>query len=128
MSESKPKLGRKKEAAIVALLTQRSIADAARTAGISERSLHRWLKDPDFQAACLEARRTAFSQSMGRLQSLSTTAVATLGLVMLDATAPAASRVRAADTVLTHATRSLEKDDVLIRLADVERELERRKK
>jgi hypothetical protein len=123
MSEPYPKLGRKKQAAILALLTQRSIAEAARAAGTSERSLHRWLKDPDFQAACLEARRTAFSQSMARLQSLSTTAVTTLAVIMLDANAPAASRLRAADTVLTHAARSLEKEDVLVRLADVEHQL-----
>src|SRR5579862_6839791 len=128
MSEPNPKLGSKKQAAIVALLTQRNIAEAARAAGISERTLYRWQQDPDFQAAYQEARRTAFSQSMARLQSMSATAVTTLAVIMLDGNAPAASRLRAADTVLTHAARSLEKEDVLVRLADVERRLERRRK
>jgi hypothetical protein len=128
MSESKPQLGIKKEAAILALLTHRNIAEAARAVGISERTLFRWLQDPDFQAAYREARQTTYLQSMARLQQMSSVAVATLGVIMLDANAPAASRLRAADAVLNHAGKSLEKEDVLVRLADVERRLARRRK
>ena len=38
------KFGRKKEAAIAALLTQRNIEEAARVAGIGTQTLHRWLR------------------------------------------------------------------------------------
>ena len=51
------KLGHKKEAAIVALLSHRSIEDAAREVGIAPKTLLRWLKDPEFDAAYREARR-----------------------------------------------------------------------
>ncbi len=42
------KFGRKKEEAIVALLTQRNVEEAARAVGISTRTLLRWLQVPDF--------------------------------------------------------------------------------
>jgi hypothetical protein len=44
-------LGRKQEDAIAALLTQRNVEEAARAAGIGVRTLLRWLKLPEFQAA-----------------------------------------------------------------------------
>ena len=51
------KFGRKKEEAIAALLTQPSIEQAARVAGVGPKTLLRWLKLPEFQAAYREARR-----------------------------------------------------------------------
>ena len=62
------KFGRKQEEAIAALLTQRNIEDAARTAGIGARTLIRWLKLPEFQNAYRQARREAFGQAVARLQ------------------------------------------------------------
>jgi hypothetical protein len=50
------KFGRKKEEAIAALLSQPSIEQAARVAGIGPKTLLRWLKLPEFQAAYREAR------------------------------------------------------------------------
>ena len=61
------KFGRKMEAAIAALLTQRNIDEAAKAAGISTRTLMRWLKVPEFLAAYREARRTAYSQAVAKL-------------------------------------------------------------
>jgi hypothetical protein len=49
------KFGRKKEEAIAALLTQRNIDEAAKTAGIAPNTLLNWLKVPEFQAAYREA-------------------------------------------------------------------------
>ena len=50
------KFGRKKEAAITALLTQRTTDDAARAVGIGSATLRRWLKEAEFAAAYREAR------------------------------------------------------------------------
>ena len=72
------KFDRKKEEAIAALLTQRSIEEAAKVAGIGTQTMYRWLKIPEFQAAYLEARRAAFSQTNARLQQASSAAVSTL--------------------------------------------------
>ena len=62
------KFGRKKEEAIAALLTQRNVEEAARVAGIGTRTLLRWLKIPEFDAAYRQARRAAFAQTIARLQ------------------------------------------------------------
>lgn len=114
------KLGRKQEEAIAALLTQRSVDEAARSVNVPVRTLYRWLKQPEFQAAYREARRAAFSQCTARLHHLSAAAVSTLGKVMLDGQAPAASRVRAAHTILEQASRALELEDLEARLAVLE--------
>jgi hypothetical protein len=114
------KFGRKKEAAIAALLTQRNVEEAARAAGIGKQTPVRWLKVPEFHAAYLEARRAAVSQSNARLQQASSAAVSTLLKIMVDASAPAAARVRAADRVLDHSQRAIESEDIEVRLAALE--------
>jgi len=118
------KFGRKKEEAIAALLTQRNVEEAARTAGIGTQTLLRWLKVPEFQVAYREARRAAVSQSNARLQQASSAAVSTLLKIMVDANAPASTRVRAADRVLDHAKHSIEYEDIEVRVAVLEQAAE----
>jgi len=114
------KFGRKKEAAIEALLTQRNVEEAARAAVIGKQTLIRWLKIPEFQADLLEARRTAVSQTNGRLQQASGAAASTLFKIMVDGSAPVSARVRAADSVLDRANEAIDREDVLVRLAALE--------
>jgi len=121
------KFGRKKEAAIAALLSQRNIEEAARTIGIGVRTLLRWLQIPEFAAAYRQARRDAFAQAVARLQQASSAAVTTLLKIMVDQAAPAASRVRAADSVLDHAAKAIELEDIEVRLGDLERAAEKSK-
>jgi hypothetical protein len=120
-------LGRKQEEAIAALLTQRNIEEAARTAGISTRTLMRWLQVPEFQKTYREARRAAFGQSVARLQQASSAAVSTLLKIMIDPNSPASSRVRAADSVLDHTLKAIELEDVEARLAALELAVEQTK-
>ena len=119
-----PKFTRKKEEAIAALLTQRNVEEAARTAGIGTQTLLRWLKIPEFQAAYRDARRAAFSQSIARLQQASSAAATTLLKIMLDVNAPASTRVRAADSVLDHAKHAIELEDVEARVTGLEQAAE----
>jgi hypothetical protein len=114
------KFGRKKEAAIAALLTQRNVEEAARVAGIGTQTLYRWMKEPKFQAAYLDARRATVFQSNARLQQASSAAVSTLLKIMVDASAPAAARVRAADHVLDHSRQAIESEDIEVRVAALE--------
>jgi hypothetical protein len=115
------KFGQKKEAAIAALLSQRNHEEAARAAGVSKRTLNRWLKMPEFQSAYLEARRAAMFQANARLQQASSAAVSTLVKVMVDPTTPASARVRAADCILGRGNQGLENEDYDVRLAALER-------
>ena len=115
------KLGHKMEAAIAALLSQRNHDEAARTAGVSKRTLIRWLKAPEFQSAYLEARRAAMFQANARLQQASSAAVSALIKVMVDPSSPASARVRAADCILARGNQGLENEDAIVRLDALER-------
>jgi hypothetical protein len=121
------KFGRKQEEAIAALLTQRNVEDAAKSVGIAPKTLVRWMQIPDFQAAYREARRAAFGQSIARLQQASTAAVSTLLKIMVDPSAPASVRVRAADSVLDHSKQAIEIEDVEVRVAALEEAAEQQK-
>ena len=115
------KFGRKMEEAVAALLTQRNMEEAAKTAGISPRTLMRWLKVPEFQKAYREARRAAYSQAVARLQQGATAAATTLLKVMLDQGTPASVMVRAAECVMTHSSKAIEIEDIEARVTELER-------
>lgn len=112
--------GRKKEVAIAALLSQRNVEEAARSIGVGHSTLLRWMRQSDFDGSYREARRAAFSQCVARLQQASGAAVSTLLKIMLDTTAPHASRVRAAECILERASRAIELEDVEARVRQLE--------
>ena len=120
---------RQREQLILALLQQPGIEKAAAVVGISTVTAWRITKTPEFKEAYRQARRDAFTQSLGRLQQAAGAATSTLMKIMVDATAPAGSRVRAADCVLEHAASALDLEDLQVRLAKLEQiEKERDKK
>jgi transposase-like protein len=114
------KFGRKKEEAIAALLTQRNIDEAARAIDVATNTLLKWMKLPEFQAAYREARRAAHGQSIARLQQATSAAVSTLLKVMVDASTPASTKVRAADSVLSHSAKAMEIEDIEVRVSALE--------
>ena len=114
------KFGRKKEQAIIALLSHRTLEEAARAIGIVPNTLQRWMKEPEFDAAYRAAKRAAFAQSIARLHYLCSAAVTTLGKVMLESATPPATKVRAADSILNHTTKAIEIEDLGARVAALE--------
>ncbi len=121
MRDSGAKLDKKQEEAIVALLTQRNVEEAARAIDMATSTLYRWMQEPAFDAAFREARRLAFRQSIARLQQGATAAATTLLKIMLDPAAPHSCRLRAADSVLAHAAKAIELEDIEARLEALER-------
>src|ERR1039457_6845459 len=115
------KFGRKQEEAIAALLTRGNIEEASKAVGIAPTTLLKWMKQPEFDTAYREARRATFRQSVARLQQASGAAVSTLLKIMVDATAPHSTRVRAADSVLDHAAKAIEIEDIEARVSELER-------
>jgi hypothetical protein len=115
------KFGRKQEEAIAALLTHRSIEEAAKAVGVAAKTLIRWLKEPGFAKAYRDARRAAYSQSIARLQQATSAAAATFLRLMVDPNAPAAVRLRAADLVFTHGAKAIELEDIEARVSELER-------
>jgi hypothetical protein len=118
------KFSRRKEEAIVALLTQLNVDEAAKSIGISAQTLVRWMQIPEFDEAYRKARRAAFGQATARLQQATSAAVSTLLKIMVDTNAPASTRVRAADSVLDHAKQAIEIEDVEVRVAALEQAAE----
>lgn len=106
---------RQREIAIGALLCLSNIRDAAEAAGISERTLQRWLSDPRFQAQYKAGKKSLVDKATDRLQAGTLRAVATLERIMDDGNAPAAARVNACRFVIefglrTHAEKSASRE------------------
>ena len=120
MSGHGSKFGRKKEAAVAALLTARNNEEAAQSVGIGPATLRRWQKEPEFKAAYRAAKKAAFGQSIARLHQLSSAAVSVLGKVMVDSSTPPATRVRAADSILNHTIKAIEIEDIEARVVALE--------
>ena len=115
------KFGRKMEAAISALLTRPSIEDAAHVAGVAEKTLRRWMREPRFIAQYLRARREGVNQAIAWMQQ-ATGAAGTVALkLMTDPNVPAAVRLRAAEFVFDRAISGVEIEDIEARLAELER-------
>jgi hypothetical protein len=115
------KFGRKKEQAIAALLSSRNLEQAAETAGIGVTTLRRWMRNAQFKKEYLQARREGLAQATARLQQSSGPAAATLLKLMVDPGMPPAIRLRAADYVLKHGIKTLQDDDLEVRLAHLEK-------
>ena len=114
------KFARKMEAAISALLTRPSIEDAARVAGVAEKTLRRWMQEPEFNARYLRARGDGVYQSVARMQQATGAAGVTILKLMTDQNVPASVRLRAAEAVFVHAIKGIELEDIETRLSVLE--------
>lgn len=121
MSASVSKLTPKQEEAVLALLTNQGVDNAARAVGIAPRTLYRWMNEPPFDKAYRKARRDAFGQGTARLQQASGAAVSSVLKIMVDQHTPASTKLRAADLVLTHGAKAIEIEDIEARVAELER-------
>ena len=121
------KFGRKKEEAIAALLSQRNVEEAAHVVGVDAKTLLRWMKQPDFDAAYRAARRLAFGQAIARLQQAAGAAASVLLKIVVDGSAPPSTRVRAAEIVLDKAAKAIELEDIEARVTELERAAEEAK-
>jgi len=114
------KFGRKKEEAIVALLTQRNLEEAARAVGIAPNTLLRWIKEPEFTKSYREAKRAAYGQALARLQQGTSAAATTLLKVLIDPNTPSSVRVRAAEAIFDHSAKAIEIEDIEARVTALE--------
>lgn len=113
------KLSRYQESAISALLTEPTVAEAAEKAGVSERTLRRWLSDsPEFVGAYRRARLQVVEAAISHLQQASAEAVATLRRNM-DCGNPHAE-IRAALGVMDLSIKGAELLDLEARIEELE--------
>ena len=114
------KLSRNKEKAIGALLLAPSIPDAAKSIGIHERTLWRWLKDQKFKEAFKKARREVVRQAIAHVQAGMSEAVNTLREIISDKDAPASARVTAAKAMIDMSLKAVEVEDLELRIEALE--------
>ena len=93
---------------------------AAASAGISETTLWRWLREPAFARTYKEARKEMVEQATAKLQALASEAVETLGQILRDDRVAPHVRTNAAARVLALAYKSRELDDLEARLEALE--------
>jgi hypothetical protein len=94
------KWSRRREAAIVAMLTYDTMAKAAKHIRVAESTLYRWQRDPEFQRAYDSARLNILDLASAELKAGSLEAVKTLREVAANKRAPASARVQACRTFL----------------------------
>ena len=104
---------------IAALLEHATITAAADAVGIGDKTLRRWLAEPDFQAALYRtAREQAVRMAVGRLQGVLAKATEALERTMTCGTP--ATEVRAAVAVIEHAVKGVELLDLAERVDALE--------
>ncbi len=117
-------LSAKQDKALAGLISQPTIADAAESAGVSKRSILRWLKDsPEFNEAYRMARNAIVKMAISRTQTAMAGAVDALTEIMGDSDAPASARVSAARAILDSGLRGMEAEDLEARITVLEKEL-----
>jgi transposase-like protein len=115
------KFTRKKEEAVAALLSHKSIEEAARAVDVNPNTLLRWLQVPEFRDAYRKARREVVHQAVARLQQATGAAGETILKLMTDQNVPAAVRLRAAECVFDLAVKGIENEDIEVRVSELER-------
>ena len=114
------KSGAVRERAILALLSERTIGQAAAKAEVNERTLRRWLSDDDgFKAEYAAARQATFQAGIGRVQALTARAVDTLE-ELLDAEKYPSVRLGAARTVAEMGIHQHDAETILRKLDEIE--------
>lgn len=109
----------KQRQSIEALVTERTIGEAAKAAGVGERTLHRWLaEDITFQSALRDLERRTLEGFTRRLVKLSEKAALALEDALDDPSIHV--RLKAADTLLGRLIALRELVDIEERLAALE--------
>lgn len=115
------KQSRKKEQVIAALLSTPTISEAAERAGLSVRTVKRWMRDADFSAEYMAAKQGLLEGAVNRLRASAMEFVTTLHAVAVDLTAPPASRATAARSGLEVLVKFVTLEELERRLTELER-------
>lgn len=124
MNGDGPRLTRRQEATILALLSSPSIRKAAAKVGAQEKTVRAWMDQPEFMKAYRAARRRVMEQAVGLLQRAMGKAVQTL-VKNLDA-AKASDQIKAATSILDHAQKGDEAGALLEEVQELKRLWEER--
>lgn len=102
------------------LLESHTLKEAAQGAGVGDKTLYRWLRQPAFREELHRLQDEATGQVMRRLTELAGTACGTLEAVMGDSLATPSAKVSAARGTLEAVLRYRELHDLAERLSRLE--------
>ena len=123
MAENGTSLSRNEMKAIRALLTEATIKDAAKAAGLGERTINRYLRDPDFRAELRRRQDEIIAATSAALVGLSGDMVAELHRIVHDENASASVKARVALGWLQQARDTVELHSLAERVAALEERL-----
>ena len=110
----------RQEKVLATLLVAPSLESAAQTAGISPRTLYRWIhEDPLFEVEYRSARRQAIDGAIASLQLAASDSVEALRSALTDRNV--SNRIRAASILLDNALKAHEAFDLAERVKELER-------
>lgn len=115
-----PKLTPSQRRAIEALLAERNVREAAAAAGIGERTLHRYLTEPQFRQALTSAEGDLIDSATRRLLSLHESAIDTFSDLLEAEGTSDTIKLRAAQAVLDNILKLRELRNVEARLEALE--------
>lgn len=124
MKDNNPNLEAKHDAVIAALLSTRTVREAAKKCSLSETTLYRLLQDADFKSKFRAARRELVEATTAQLQQDGADAAKALREIVNNKKAPASVRVSAARVILEQGIKAVELVDLSERLDRLE-EMER---
>lgn len=114
---------RLRERVIAALLTCRTVREAARVCRVSERSIQRWLKEPEFQQEYQCKKNESLEGAVNQLRTAGFDAAQRLHKIVLDESAPLPSVVSASARLLELLLKACEIEDLGKRLDRLEESL-----
>jgi len=124
MAEAAEKLKGKQAAALAALLSSPSVAEAAKVAGCGERTIWRYLSDAAFAEEYRRARREVTQHTVMRLQARSSEAAEILFRIAQDESAPASARVSACRAIIEQAFDGVKTTELIERVDALQKQIE----
>lgn len=116
----------KQQKALLALLTNPTKEKAAAAAGITSKTLRGYLADPEFQAEYRKAFAGMVEDATRQAQQAIAPALSTLREVVEDSGEGSQFRISAARSILEYSLKLTEQNDILAKLQELEKVVERR--
>lgn len=126
MDENTSDLTPKQLFGIEALLSTRTIEEAAKKAKVSPATLYRWLQTEAFKTAYRDSKARILNHSMTRLQSATTNAVDTLIEIAADKDVSPQTRITASKAILNFSLKAFENEQLIAPIEALETVAEKR--